>query len=220
MIVLSVLALAVPANAYRLKKSTTVTIKLKPLIVFTTGARKTSGITLHAAHILVAKNGGASGPKSSATAPTLEAVTGQRLVTLDATDTGTLGLLTVDWPDDANGVSVPETFEVVDANSWNSDFSTGEVDIYSYRGNAIMTSSGEANFQRAVRGVLKGTVGTDPNTGSIAQILKDYLTADIATLIGTPVASVSTDIANTKAAVLTVDSDVAAIQHDTRRGFR
>jgi hypothetical protein len=122
------------ASATWLKQATSATIKLKPVYVFATGVRKTAGITLHAAHILVSINGGASGPKHDATAPTVEAVTGQRVVTLDATDTATLGRLIVDWPDDVNGVTSPEFFDVVDPNVYNTMFLTGEYDVYSARG--------------------------------------------------------------------------------------
>jgi hypothetical protein len=111
-LILVILGLTLPCRATVLRQGTTVTVTLKPIIVFATGARKTSGVTLHAAHILLSKNGGAFAAKNSSTAPTVDATTGCRQVTLDATDTGTVGRLIVDWPDDVNGVTAPEPFDV------------------------------------------------------------------------------------------------------------
>ena len=130
---LTILA-ATPAYGLYLKQATAATVKLKPVYVLATGLRKTTGITLHAAHVLVSKNGASSSGMHSTAAPTLESVTGQRIVTLDTTDTDTLGRLVVDWPDDVNGVTVPEFFDVIDPNEFNRMFVTGEINVYSLGG--------------------------------------------------------------------------------------
>ena len=212
--ILTILTLTFPARAADLlKKSTAVTITLKPLIVFATGARKTSGVTLHAAHVLLSKNGGAVAAKNSATASTIDATTGCRQVTLDATDTGTVGRLIVDWPDDANGVSTPESFQVVDANTYNGFFN-GEIDLYSYRGNPIMTADGEYDFATAIAASLATLFGAPVG----ATFTVDF--AAIKAAIGTPASDLATELAEINADIgeptgASIAADIAAGASDS-----
>lgn len=114
-----------------LKQSTSVTITFGPIVSAADGYTPEAALTLHAAHIYVAKNGGSLAAKNSSTAPTYDR-NGCYKVTLDATDTGTRGILFVNWEDANDVVIVPQVYNVLDPNDWNQKYSTGEVAVYSF----------------------------------------------------------------------------------------
>ena len=135
-----------------LKKSTVVVVTLPPLYKFSDGTMYTSGIALHAAHVLIRKYGGASfGSKHSATAPSIDA-SGARLASLDATDTDTVGPLDVFWPD-PNGVTSVARFEVIDPNSWHGVIE-GQMDLYSIGGIRCATDP-NGYFWAYIKGISK-----------------------------------------------------------------
>jgi len=166
LIVLAACVSAIAAPGTWLRKSTAVTIKLKPVWVYEDGTRKTTGITAHAAHVLISKAGGASAAKNDANAPTVEAVTGQRVVKLDAADTDTVGILIVDWPD-ANGVTVPESFFVVDADAYDCFTDYGfmsTTDIRSAVRYQLAAAIGDVNDASVADYVMTPESSSDPNS--------------------------------------------------------
>lgn len=94
-----------------LKQSTTVTIKLGPFLDPSDGVTEETALT---PAVEVAKNGGAFAARNSATAVAHDAE-GFYDVELDATDTGTLGVLVVKAHDAANHLPVWQTYLVLPA---------------------------------------------------------------------------------------------------------
>lgn len=182
------LMLALPADAAFkgfLKKSTAVTIKFGPIVDATDGYTAETALTLHAAHIRLSKNGADFASKNSATAQVHDEY-GYYDVALDTTDTGTLGILTVGWTDANSVVIVPQEYAVIDPNTWNPWFSTGELDVWTVRG---VTPLATTNMRDAVRYQLNAAVTpADANANSVAinaYNLAHALTAQPATTVNT-----------------------------------
>jgi hypothetical protein len=131
-----ILALTIPVEAsFRgfLKKSTAVTIKFGPIVDATDGYTPETSLTAHAAHIRLSKNGGDFAAKNSATVPAHDE-NGYWDVALDTTDSDTMGILTVGWTDANSVVITPQEYGVLDPNLYNTLFSTGELNVYSFAG--------------------------------------------------------------------------------------
>jgi len=150
------LALALPATAgFRgfLKQSTAATVKFGPIVDATDGYSPETGLTLHAAHIRLSKNGGDFASKNSASAQVHDEA-GYYDVALNATDTGTMGILTVGWTDANSVVIVPQEYAVIHANEYDRMFSTGPM--------------GTPEIRNAVRNIAKESiVPADANNNSL-----------------------------------------------------
>lgn len=105
-----------------LKQSTTVTLKVGPFLDKTDGVTEETAIT---PVVEVAKNGGAFGARSSATAIAHDAE-GWFDVELNTTDTNTLGRLVIKAHDNATHLPVWHEFLVVPANVWDSLIGGGD----------------------------------------------------------------------------------------------
>lgn len=147
-----------------LKKSTAVTIKFGPIVDATDGYTAETALTAHAAHIRLSKNGADIVAKNSATVPAHDE-NGYWDVTLDATDTATLGILTVGWTDANSVVIVPQDYAVIDPNLYNPLFSTGELDLWTIRAATPMATT---DVRSAMRYQLEASVATDANDNSVA----------------------------------------------------
>jgi hypothetical protein len=108
-----------------LKQSTSVTIQLGPFVDKTDGVTYETGLATAMDNattgIRLSKNGAALADRSDATAPTYDAFGFYRVV-LDATDTGTLGNLIVQYGDATTCLPVWKEYMVVPANVWDSMF--------------------------------------------------------------------------------------------------
>ena len=104
--------------ATMLKQTTPETIEFGPFLDSTDGNTEETGLGLVTADILVSKNHAALTAKNDNTNPT-GGSNGHYQVTLDATDTGTLGRLRV-WCHKSGALVVWEDFEVVVANVYDS----------------------------------------------------------------------------------------------------
>jgi hypothetical protein len=118
-----------------LKQSTAVDILLGPFIDDTDGKTAETGLTLD---VEVSKNGQALANKNDATAPTHDAagtVDGYYNCELDATDTGTLGILSV-VAHAAGHLPVHQTYQVVIAHWFDTMCSTDylQVDVIQVEG--------------------------------------------------------------------------------------
>ncbi|MHC4977179.1 MAG: hypothetical protein ACYTF7_11325, partial [Planctomycetota bacterium] len=83
-----------------LKQSTAYTFRIGPLLDKTDGSSEETGLSPAATDVQVSKAGGAFANKNSATAPTHDQ-NGWYICVLDATDTNTVGTLTVKMDDAA-----------------------------------------------------------------------------------------------------------------------
>lgn len=121
-LILSVCLCAI-AQAQILKQSTAATIKYGPMVSATDGVTKLTSLTDDADHVLLSKNGGALTAKNSTT-DQVHDTQGYWAVHLDATDTATVGILTVAWPD-PNALDIPQTYTILPAGSYDALFAGG-----------------------------------------------------------------------------------------------
>ncbi len=112
----------------RLRQSTAVAISFGPFDDPTDGITPVTGIVSALDHastgIKLSKNGGALTIRHAAVTASSYDTYGNYIVTLDATDTNTLGTLRVQFADKTLTVPVWMDFEVVNANEWDSSFGT------------------------------------------------------------------------------------------------
>lgn len=110
-----------------LKQSTSVDLPIGPFLDETDGKTAETGLTITQPDIRLKKNAAAWGQKNAAQTLTHEE-NGFYEVTLDATDTGTLGLLRL-AVFESGALPVWEDFIVVTANVFDSLFSTDVLDV-------------------------------------------------------------------------------------------
>lgn len=101
-----------------LKQSTAKVIKFGPMVDKTDGVTAESTLTNHAAHIKLSKNGGDFAAKNDATVNAHDE-DGYWDVSLNTTDTGTLGTLVVKWSD-PNAVPKRMDYQIVTANYYDT----------------------------------------------------------------------------------------------------
>ncbi len=180
----------------------------------TNGNDEETGLTLAAADIHIWKAGGTRTFHGNAAATHMN--NGIYYYVADANDTNTKGPLVL-FNHTTGALAERVECLVYDPNEYDRLFSTGEVVVYSYRGVNVIDPNGLLQvvlhdisdaagvpetefptFGQAVRAELEKAIDADPNAGSAFYILKTYLTANLATLLGTPAADVSADIAALK----------------------
>ena len=110
-----------------LKKSTAATIKLGPFIDDTDGKTAETGLTIAQADVRLSKNGGDFAQKNSTTSTTHDE-NGYYDISLNATDTGTLGRLQVAVRK-SGALPVWQDFLVVTANVYDTLCSTDSLDV-------------------------------------------------------------------------------------------
>jgi len=168
------LALCAIAEAQFLKQSTAVTIKYGPMVSVTDGVTKLTSLTDDADHVLLSTNGGALTAKNSTTDQVHDA-SGYWNVHLDATDTGTCGLLTVVWPD-PNALDIPQTYTVLTATAYDALMSTGTfpVNVVEWDDEAVATPD--------TAGYPVVTVKTGTGSGEL-DVTAGIIQADVALLL-------------------------------------
>src|SRR3989304_5472200 len=102
-----------------LKQSTAYTFRLGPFIDSTDGNTEENALTIAAASVLLSKAGGALTAKNDATALTGTGANAHYTCVLDATDTGTLGMLR-GWCHVAGARAVYKDFMALPANVYDS----------------------------------------------------------------------------------------------------
>lgn len=119
-----------------LKQSTSVDVPIGPFVDQTDGFTAETALTLTQPDIRLKKDGGAWAQKNAAQTLSHEE-NGYYEVTLDATDTNTLGLLRL-AVNESGALPVFEDFLVVPANVWDSLFSTDllQIDVAQWLGTA------------------------------------------------------------------------------------
>jgi hypothetical protein len=196
-----------------LKQSTSVDVPIGPFLDDTDGKTAETALTLTQPDIRLKKNGAAWAQKAAAQTLTHEE-NGYYEVTLDATDTNTLGLLRLHVIE-TGALPVWEDFMVMPANVWDSLFGADllQVDVTQLGGDAQSSTDlkdfADAGYDPAtnkVQGVvLADTVTT--YTGNTPQ------TGDAFARLGAPTgASVSVDVAAVKAQTAAIEADTQDIQ--------
>ena len=141
-----------------LKQSTSVDVPIGPFVDQTDGFTAESGLTITQPDIRLKKNAAAWGQKNAAQTLTHEE-NGYYEVTLDATDTDTLGLLRL-AVNEGGALPVWEDFMVMPANVWDSLFGADKLDVNvaEFGGSAGTFASGrpEVNATHLNGGALSG----------------------------------------------------------------
>ena len=156
-----------------LKQSTAVTVKLGPFVDETDGKTAETGLTISQADVRLSKNGGNMAQKNDATSLTHDEI-GQYDCPLNATDTGTLGVLRV-MVHESGALPVWQDYMVVPANVWDSMFGADylQVDAVQLSGDSTAADNAELMFDGT--GYAGGTAKLGVN---MAQISGDAAAAD------------------------------------------
>ena len=110
-----------------LKQSTSVTVKIGPFVDSTDGVTAETGLTISQADIRLTKNGG-NAAQSNDTGGGTHDENGWYDITLDATDTNTLGRLQV-FVNESGALPVWHEFMVVPSNVWDSFFGADRLQV-------------------------------------------------------------------------------------------
>ncbi len=127
-----------------LKQDTAVTFRMGPFLDSTDGNTEETALTIGAADVKISKNGGALAAKNDTTAPAHDA-NGWYSVTLNATDTNTLGSLDV-YIHVTGALYVSKRFVVVPANVYDSLIAGSdklEIDLVQWLGTAPLALTGQ-----------------------------------------------------------------------------
>ncbi len=111
-----------------LRQSTTVTVKIGPFVDDGDGNTDETALTITAADVRLSKNGGNIAQKNDATACTHDEI-GIYDCPLNATDTGTLGILSL-VVHEAGALHVRHDYMVVPANVWDSLFGADRLQVH------------------------------------------------------------------------------------------
>lgn len=205
-----------------LKQGTAATVAMGPFYDESDGITLETGLSIAATDCDVIKNGGASANKSSATAPS-HLANGIYSLTLDATDTGTLGELLVHTL--ASGALLnTEVFQVIPANAYDALYGSdddafdgsGRVNVGQWLSQAVTLSSNNnpdvnideisddttvpGNLEQMLNGVEYFQVSGTPTTTSIvtdsagASSTDDWYNGRLLTVVSGSAAGQQTDI--------------------------
>ena len=111
-----------------LRQSTTVTVKIGPFVDDGDGNTDETALTITAADVRLSKNGGNIAQKNDATACTHDEI-GIYDCPLNATDTGTLGILTL-IVHEAGALHVRHDYLITPANVWDSLFGADRLQVH------------------------------------------------------------------------------------------
>lgn len=142
-----------------LKQSTAVSVRLGPFVALADGVTPQTGLT---PVVEVSKGNGAFAARNSASAVTHDA-DGWYAIPLDATDTGTVGPISIKSDDPATYLPVWRDFFVVPAELYDAIWA----------GNAV---DGTVTLVQAIRAILATAVGKLSGGGTTAIAIRD--TAD------------------------------------------
>lgn len=152
--------------AIELKQSTSWTGPVGPFLDESDGITPETGLTISQADIRLKKNGGAWAQSNDATGATHEEG-GWYELTLDATDTNTLGVLKLSIQE-SGAVPVWENFLVVSANYWDHKYGTANLNAnaVAISGDTTAADNLEAAYDGA--GYAGGTIKQIVDVGAIS----------------------------------------------------
>lgn len=123
-----------------LRQSTGVTVVVGPFVDASDGVTPETGLTISQADVRLSKNGGAFTQKSQASAATHMA-NGYYSVSLNTTDTGTLGTLVLAI-NESGALPVWREYMVVSQNTWDSFFASDNLQVHVTEiNNSLITAS-------------------------------------------------------------------------------
>jgi len=161
-----------------LKQSTAATIVLGPFVDSTDGDTAETALTIAQADVRLSKNGGAYAQVNESTSAThMEA--GNYSKPLNTTDTGTLGILTVNVKP-TGALRVRQDYCVLPANVFDSLISGSDLldtSMVQVAGAAVSTSSAQIGVNVVSSGAAAGVTGYKKNTAVTAFMFYMELTA-------------------------------------------
>lgn len=185
--------------AHLLKQSTSITIRTGPFLDEDDGKTTEEALTVSQADIRLSKNGGAYAQTNGAGGATHDE-NGWYSLTLDATDTNTLGRLLVAIHE-SGALPVWREFMIVSANTWDSFVSTENLDVNVVEISDDTTSATNLELQYDTTGLTGDTFpATQRQLDAIA-----LTGAAINTAAESYVLTTGTQSANTVASVVALD---------------
>ena len=155
-----------------LKQSTAITAKIGPFIDDTDGKTAEVALTLTQADIRLSKNGANIAQKNEANNATTDEL-GYYDCPLDATDTGTLGVLQL-FVHESGALPVFHEYMVVPANVWDSMFGADKLDVNTAElANIDFGATMKASLETAVDAALDNDIPAVPTAGSVNDVLND-----------------------------------------------
>lgn len=156
-----------------LKQSTGATLKIGPFLDDTDGKTAETALTISQADVRLSKNGGDIAQKNEATSCTHDEL-GVYGCPIDATDTGTLGILQL-WVHEAGALPVWHEYMVVPANVWDSLFGSDrlQVDVREKGDSALaLTTQEKADVDAEVDEALNTAIPGTPTADSVNERVK------------------------------------------------
>lgn len=200
-----------------LRQSTAVTLSFGPFVAPGDGVTPQTGLVSAIDHattgIMCSKNGGALAVRHATVTPSTYDGYGNYLVTLDTTDTATVGRLRVQFAAAASCLPVWRDFDVISQSVYDALFANAAAGYSTYAGGAVGSVTGAVGSVTADVGITQA--GADKVWGSAARSLTTFgtLVADIATAVwgaATRLLTAGTNIALAKGVGLTGLNDIAA----------
>lgn len=158
-----------------IQKSTSITVKMGPFVDKTDGDTAETGLTITQPDVRLSKNGGAFAQKAAAQTLTHDEK-GYYGLTLDATDTDTLGRLTVHIHE-SGALPVWQDFMVVPTNVWDSMFGTDalQVDTIQISGSSDAADKLEESAKSMTTGAaISGTLSTTRMSTNLTESTNDH----------------------------------------------
>ena len=154
-----------------LKQSTAITVKIGPFIDDTDGKTAEVALTLSQADIRLSKNGANIAQKTEANDATTDEL-GYYDCPLDATDTGTLGILQL-FVHEAGALPVFHEYMVVPANVWDSMFGADKLDVNTAElANIDFGATMKASINTEIDNALNTAIPGVPTADSVNERVK------------------------------------------------
>lgn len=154
-----------------LKQSTAITVKIGPFIDDADGKTAEVALTLTQADIRLSKNGANIAQKNEANNATTDEL-GYYDCPLDATDTGTLGILQL-FVHEAGALPVFHEYMVVPANVWDSFFGADKLDVNTAElANIDFGATMKASINTEVDNALNTAIPGGPTADSVNERVK------------------------------------------------
>lgn len=199
-----------------LKQSTSVIVSFGPFVDATDGVAYEIGLASAMADgttgIRIGANGSDLGARTTSTVE--YNAFGMYLVTLDATDTATLGVLRMTFGAPATCRQVTQDYLIVVANVWDSLFSTDklQVDAAQFAGQTITAAAG-VTLPASVASPTNITAGTITTVTNLTNApTSGDLTATMKTSVTTAATAATPIVASVSGAVGSVTADVSITQ--------
>lgn len=208
-----------------LKQSTSVDVGIGPFLDETDGKTAETALTITQPDVRLKKNGGAWAQKAAAQTLSHEEA-GWYEVTLDATDTDTIGILLV-AVHESGALPVWMEFHVLAANVYDSLFGSGDVldvSVTQFAGSAITAAAGIPEVKVAsiaANAITAAAVAADQDSAAAAAVRTELATelarldAAVSTRLATAGYTAPLDAAGTRSAVglaaANLDTQLAAI---------